>query len=415
MSDRTLPPEDETPEFLGSSDGAAITIDPNESKLPAPAKLRDVRAWWPTVQLTAASFLVALVIGAFLIAFSDKAVIESMKYFFSYPWDFFTRSGDAIGSSYWALVRGSLGSRDAIAATLERSAPLICAGLGVTLAFRAGLFNIGAQGQLTIGALIAGYIGFSWNLPPGIHLLVAIVGGLLGGAVWGGLTGLLKARTGAHEVITTIMFNYLAASVLLFALSKDAFQRPGSDNSLSPKVDDSATFPMLFGIHMGVPLALLAGVFVWWILDRSTLGFELRAVGANADASRTAGMSVAKVYTLAMMIAGALAGLAAVMNVLGHQDALSPTMAGSIGFDAITVALLGRATPLGTVLAGLLFGAMSVGGVAMQASAGTPKELTDVLQALIVLFVAAPALVKGLLRLRDAGGGSTVMAKGWGS
>jgi ABC-type uncharacterized transport system permease subunit len=406
---------DQTPEFLGSSDGAAVQVDPDQSRLPEPAKLSDPAAWLPTVKITAASFLVALVIGALLIAFSDDAVIESMKYFFSYPWDFFSRSADAIGSSYWALVRGSLGSGDAIAATLERSAPLICAGLGVTLAFRAGLFNIGAQGQLTIGALLAGYIGFSWDLPPGIHLLAAVAGGLLGGAVWGGLTGFLKARTGAHEVITTIMFNYLAASVLLFALSKNAFQRPGSDNSLSPKVDDSATFPMLFGIHMGVPVALLAGVFVWWILDRSTLGFELRAVGANADASRTAGMSVAKVYTLAMVIAGGLAGLAAVMNVLGHQDALSPTMAGSVGFDAITVALLGRATPLGTVLAGLLFGAMSVGGVAMQASAGTPKELTDVLQALIVLFVAAPALVKGMLRLKDAPGGSTVMAKGWGS
>jgi simple sugar transport system permease protein len=211
------------------------------------------------------------------------------------------------------------------------------------------------------------------------------------------------------------MFNYLGASVLLFALSHNAFQREGSDNSLSPVVDDSATFPSVLGTHLGVVLALLAGLFVWWVLERSTLGFELRAVGANADASRTAGMSVAKVYTLAMVLAGALAGLAAVMNVLGHRDALSPTMAGSIGFDAITVALLGRATPLGTVLAGLLFGAMSVGGVAMQSSAGTPKELTDVLQALIVLFVAAPALVKGMLRIKESGGGSTVMAKGWGS
>jgi simple sugar transport system permease protein len=168
-------------------------------------------------------------------------------------------------------------------------------------------------------------------------------------------------------------------------------------------------------MHLGVVLALLAPILVWWILDRSTLGFELRAVGANADASRTAGMSVAKVYTLAMVLAGAFAGLAAVLNVLGHRDSLSPTMAGSVGFDAITVALLGRATPLGTLLAGLLFGALSVGGVALQAAAGTPKELSDVIQALIVLFVAAPALVKGILRIKDTGGGSSVMAKGWGS
>jgi general nucleoside transport system permease protein len=383
------------------------------------ADLRDPISWLPSLKVTAGAFLVALVIGAFVIAFSDKEVIESLKYFFSYPWDFFTLSWDAISSSYWALLKGSIGSANAISSTLNRSAPLICAGLGVTLAFRAGLFNIGAQGQLIIGALCAGYVGFTWDLPPGIHLLVALAAALLGGAFWGGLVGFLKARTGAHEVITTIMFNYLAASVLLYALSHDAFQRPGSDNALSPKVDDSATFPMpfpdSFPVHFGVIIAFLAALAVWWVLERSTWGFELRAVGANAQASRTAGMSVGKVYTLAMVLAGMLAGLAASMQVLGNQNSLSITLPGSIGFDAITVALLGRATPLGTVLAGFLFGAMSVGGVAMQASAGTPKELTDVLQALIVLFVAAPALVKGLLRIKESGGGSTVMAKGWGS
>jgi simple sugar transport system permease protein len=387
---------------------------------PAPkADLRNPNSWLPTVKVTAGAFLVALVIGAFVIAFSDQQVIESLKYFFGYPWDFFTRSWDAISSSYWALVKGSVGSANAISSTLNRSAPLICAGLGVTLAFRAGLFNIGAQGQLILGAICAGYVGFTWDLPPGIHLLVALLAALVGGAFWGGLVGFLKARTGAHEVITTIMFNYLAASILLFALSHDTFQRPGSDNALSRPVDDSATFPRVqiggFDVHTGVVLAILAAGAVWWLLERSTWGFELRAVGANAQASRTAGMSVAKVYTLAMLFAGMLAGLAASMQVLGNQNSLSQTLPGSIGFDAITVALLGRATPLGTVLAGLLFGAMSVGGVAMQASAGTPKELTDVLQALIVLFVAAPALVKGLLRIKESGGGATVMAKGWGS
>jgi simple sugar transport system permease protein len=385
----------------------------------AKADLRSPASWLPSVKLTAGAFLIALVIGAFVIAFSDKGVIESLKYFFNYPWDFFTRSWQAVTDSYWALIKGSIGSPNAIASTLKRSAPLICAGLGVTLAFRAGLFNIGAQGQLIMGAICAGYVGFAWDLPPVVHVLVALVAGLVGGAVWGGLVGFLKARTGAHEVITTIMFNYLAASVLLYALSHDAFQRPGSDNALSPPVDDSATFPSLhvgsFDVHSGVLLAFLAAGAVWWLLERSTWGFELRAVGANPMASRTAGMSVPKVYTLAMLLAGLLAGLAGTMQVLGDHNSLSTTLPGSIGFDAITVALLGRATPLGTVLAGLLFGAMSVGGVAMQASAGTPKELTDVLQALIVLFVAAPAAVKGLLRIKDTGEGATVMAKGWGS
>jgi general nucleoside transport system permease protein len=373
-------------------------------------------AWLPTFKTTVAAIGLALVIGAVLIALSDQKVLEAAKYFFSYPWDFFTRSADAIGTSYWALIKGSVGSVDAIGTTLVRSAPLICAGLGVTLAFRAGLFNIGAQGQLVVGALCAGYVGFTWDLPGGVHLLVALLAGIGGGALWGGIAGVLKARTGAHEVITTIMLNYLGAAVLLYALGKETFQRPGSNNSLSPPVDDSATFPGLGNLHLGVVVAFLAAWLVWWVIERSTIGFEMRAVGANADAARTAGMSVPSVYTTTMVMAGGLAGLAATMNVLGHQDSLSPTMAGSVGFDAITVALLGRATPLGTVLAGLLFGALSVGGVAMQASStGTPKELTEVLQALIVLFVAAPALVQGLLRMRTAGDSATVMAKGWGS
>jgi simple sugar transport system permease protein len=378
------------------------------------ADLRSPISWLPTVVETLVAVVIALVIGALLIALSDQEAIESLSYVFSYPADFFSASWDAISSSYSALVKGSIGSWDRFSTTLERSAPLICAGLGVSLAFRAGLFNIGAQGQMILGFIAAGYVGFAWDLPPVIHLLVALAAGIAGGALWGGIAGFLKARSGAHEVITTIMLNYLGASLLLYVLSKDAFQRAGSDNTQSPPPADSATFGSVAGVHLGVILALLAAVAVWWLLERSTLGFELRAVGANADASRTAGMNVAKVFTVAMLLAGALAGLAATMQVLGDRASLSPTLAGTVGFDAITVALLGRATPLGTVLAGLLFGALSVGGVAMQASAGTPKELAQVLQALIVLLVAAPALVRGLTRLKVSGPGSTVMAKGWG-
>ena len=395
--------------------------EPEDVQAPGPAEQKPTRRpiaaadWIPTVKTTIAAFVLALLIGAVLIAFSSQAVLETLPYFFSYPWDFFSEAAHAVGESYWALLTGSVGSTSAMGTTLVRSAPLICAGLGVTLAFRAGLFNIGAQGQLILGALAAGYVGFTWDLPPGIHLLAALVAGMLGGALWGGIAGVLKARTGAHEVITTIMMNYLAAALLIYCLGKNAFQRPGSDNTQSPPVNDSATFPTIGNLHLGVLAAFLAAVLVWWILNRSTLGFEMRAVGANPDASRTAGMNVPAVYTAAMIIAGALAGLAATMGILGHHDSLSPTMAGSIGFDAITVALLGRATPIGTVLAGLLFGALSVGGVAMQASpAATPKELTQILQALIVLFVAAPALVQGIMRMKSTDENKTVMAKGWG-
>ena len=390
-----------------------------EDKLDGPAKKPQTRApatWLPSVKVTAAAFLLALVVGAFLIVFSDRRVIESLGYFFDYPWDFFRFAGEAIYQSYWALLTGSLGSGRAISQTLERAAPLICAGLGVSLAFRTGLFNIGAQGQLLVGAIVAGYVGFTWDLPPGVHLVAALLLGVAGGAAWGAISGLLKAKTGAHEVITTIMLNYVAASLLLYLLTKDTFQRPGSNNPQSKPAADSALFPSIGNTHTGVILAVLAAVGVWWLLERSTIGFEMRAVGANADAAATAGMSVAKAYTLAMLVAGALAGLAATMQILGRNDSLTANVAGSIGFDAITVALLGRATPLGTVLAGLLFGALAAGGIQMQASqAATPVSLTLVLQALIVLFVAAPALVRGAMRMKDTGGGATVMAKGWGS
>lgn len=374
---------------------------------------RDLTSWLPTVVDSIAAVVLALLVGALLIMFSTPRVVESLSYFFSYPWDFFKFSGEAVWDGYRALISGSIGSGTAWTRTLERAAPLICAGLGVSLAFRAGMFNIGAQGQILLGALVGGFIGFHYDLPPGLHLLAALLGAMVAGAAWGAIAGILKARTGAHEVITTIMLNYVGRFTMLYFLGKEALQRPDSDNLLSPPVDDSAAFPTIAGVHVGVLLAVVAALFVWWLLERSTLGFEMRAVGANPDAARTAGMSVARVYVSAMALAGMLAGLAATMTVLGRQDSLTDQVAGTVGFDAITVALLGRTTPLGTVLAGLLFGALSAGGLSMQGAAGVPPELTQVLQALIVLFVAAPALVRGIFRLRGQGRKADVMATGW--
>jgi len=393
----------------------AKTPPPEPEKDEEKAPVNRWAAYLPTVKTTVAAVFLALVIGAILIAFSTPRVVESLKYFFSYPWDFFKFAGIAIWDGYTALLRGSVGSWTSLERTVERAAPLICAGLGVTLAFRSGLFNIGAQGQMLVGAIAAGYIGFHFDMPAGIHLVVAALGAVLAGTLWGGIAGWLKAQTGAHEVISTIMLNYVARFLILYLLAKETFQRPGSDDRLSPPVNDTAAFPTVFGVHTGVILAFLAAWGVWWLLERSTIGFEMRAVGANPQAARTAGMHVPRVYFAAMAIAGGLAGLAAVMQVLGQHSSLTDNVAGTVGFDAITVALLGRATPLGTVLAGLLFGALSAGGLAMQAAAGVPPELAQVLQALIVLFVAAPALVRGILRIKAGGGGETVMAKGWGS
>jgi simple sugar transport system permease protein len=230
------------------------------------------------------------------------------------------------------------------------------------------------------------------------------VAGVIGGGIWGGIVGWLKARTGAHEVIVTIMMNYIAAGMLAYLLTTTAFQRPGRTDPISPIIDWNATFPRLAGsqLHFGFVIALLSAVVVWWILDRSTTGFVIKAVGANPHAAATAGMSVGRTTIITMTLAGGLAGLAGVQAALaptasGLAVPLSLGIVGSIGFDAITVALLGRSKPLGTVLAGLLFGALHAGGLAMQSIAQTPLTLTTVLQALIVLFVAAPALVTTII------------------
>jgi ABC-type uncharacterized transport system permease subunit len=359
---------------------------------------------WTDVITTAAAFVLALIVGALLMIFSDTEVRSKFSYFFSRPSDALIASGQKVGGAYAALIKGAVGGYGPITETTAQAAPLICAGLGVGLAFRAGLFNIGAQGQAIWGAILAAYVGFSWHLPPGIHLLAAIVAGLVGGGVWGAIVGWLKARAGAHEVIVTIMMNYIAAGLLAYLLTTTAFQRPGRTDPISPIVDWNATFPRLEGgqLHLGFLLALLAAAAVWWILDRSTVGFAIRAVGANPHASATAGMSVARTTVITMTLAGALAGLAGVQAALGPTASgvpvpLSAGIVGSVGFDAITVALLGRSKPLGTVLAGLLFGALHAGGLAMQSIAQTPLTLTTVLQALIVLFVAAPALVHRIM------------------
>ena len=397
---------------------STTTDRPPEAPTPPAAKTDRPRRAFPWIELvtTAAAFVLAFAVGAVLMIVSDSTVRRTYAYFFARPSDALSASWDKVGGAYAALVEGSLGSYAAITETTAQSAPLICAGLGVGLAFRAGLFNIGAQGQAILGAIAAAYLGFALHLPPVVHLLVALLGGLVAGGIWGGIVGWLKARAGAHEVIVTIMMNYIAAGLLAYLLTTTAFRRPGRPDPISPVVDWNATFPRLQGgqLHLGFLIALLAAVVVWWLLDRSTTGFAIRAVGANPHAAATAGMSVARTTIITMVLAGALAGLAGVQAALapsasGLPVPLSAGIVGSVGFDAITVALLGRSRPLGTVLAGLLFGALHAGGLAMQSIAQTPLTLTTALQALIVLFVAAPALIAGLLpflkgrRLRPVG------------
>ncbi|WP_413250331.1 ABC transporter permease [Sinomonas flava] len=361
-----------------------------------------------TPMVSLLSVVLAIVIGGVLMAVTNPKVATAAAYFFARPSDTISE----VLRPYAALVQGSIFNWEGtdaaamfypLAETLTVSAPLIFAGLGVAIAFRAGLFNIGAQGQLIFGALFGAYVGFTWHLPAAVHLPLVVLAGIVGGGLWGGLVGFLKARTGAHEVIVTIMFNYIASFLLLFLLTQPGFQRSGSTNPISPFLDETALFPALLGpqfrLHAGFILAILVTWGVWWILSRSTTGFEFRAVGANPNAARTAGINVNRATVLVMALAGALAGLAGIAQVSGTEKYLSAGVAASIGFDAITVALLGRSTPWGTFFAGLLFGAFRAGGVSMQAVTQTPIDIVLVIQSLIVLFIAAPPLVRAIFGL----------------
>ncbi|MGI5952375.1 MAG: ABC transporter permease [Brooklawnia sp.] len=300
--------------------------------------------------------------------------------------------------AYAALLRGGLGSPKALAETLATAAPLICAGLGISLAFAGGLFNVGAQGQAIVGASLAAYVGFAWTLPGGVHLIVGLLAGLLGGTIWGALAGWLRARFGAHEVITTIMANYIAAGLLTFALTTPTFQRPGRGDAIAPLVHPTAALPGLGRAHLGVLIALGAALLVGWLTQRSRAGLEIRAVGFNPVAAGHAGIAVEATIVRTMAISGLLAGLAGAIvalapDVHGRPTPLSDSLVGSVGWDAIAVAMLGRGRPAGVVAAGLFVGALRAGSLAMQAQAGTGFDLATVIQAVIMLVVATPALL----------------------
>lgn len=308
-----------------------------------------------------------------------------------------------IAQAFAALFTGSLGSLEAVSETLTAATPLTLAGLGIALGFRAGLFNIGAEGQLLVGGMAAVIAGFSiTGLPMVIHLPLALAAGALAGALWASIAGWLRAATGAHEVISTIMLNLISFRLIDYLLRSPWVQREGRADPISESVLPSAELPKLLfwlddpnlRLHAGLFVMLGAVLLVYWLLFRTTLGFEFRAAGANPDAARYAGMRSGFLIVAVMAIAGALAGLAGANQVLGVLGRASPNFSAGIGFDAIAVALLGRGHPIGVLLAGLLFGALEAGGRQMQVSAGVSIDLISIIQALIIVFIAAPMLVR---------------------
>ena len=304
--------------------------------------------------------------------------------------------------------------------SLIATTPFIFAGLAVALGFKSGLFNIGVEGQLFVGAIGAAYVGYAFtDLPRIIHLPLALIAGAVAGGVWGFIPGILKARTGGHEVINTIMMNYIAFRLSEWLLN-GPMQRPESFVPVSPSIAVSAELPRFFDdpvrFHAGFFLALMMSWFVYWFMFRSRWGFDFRTVGANPNAARYAGMNIVFVTVAAMTLSGALAGLTGANEVLGVNHNLALAFSAGYGFDAIALALLGKNHPVGVILASLLFGFLRSGALGMQLEAGIPVDIISVLQALVLAFIAAPAIIRSIYRLKppaDGDGGFTL--GGWGN
>lgn len=380
----------------------------------------------------------ALVFGSIVIVLTDLPVLDAFKNFTSAPGAAFSAAWAAIVTAYSSLFEGSLGSPSAIIAALQNgdsaaiakafypvtdslvaATPYIFAGLAVAVGFRCGLFNIGVEGQLFIGAICSVWVGFAVKgLPAIIHIPLALLAGAAGGAAWAFVPAILKAKTGAHEVINTIMMNYIAFRLSEWLLN-GPLMRPGTANPVSPFIEPSAELPRFFPdpirFHAGFFIALAVAAFVYWLLFKTTLGFELRTVGANPNAAKYAGMNITRNIVIGMCLSGALGGLAGANEVLGVNHNLANAFSSGYGFDSIALALLGKSHPLGVVLAALLFGTLRSGATRMQNVAQIPIDIISVIQALIIAFIAAPAIIRAIYRLKVVGEGEgAVFTRGWG-
>ena len=327
--------------------------------------------------------------------------------------------------AYLGLFQGAFGSVKAWSETAVWATPYIFAGLAVGVAFKGGLFNIGAEGQLALGAVFSAWIGYSlpkalgFDLPAFIHIPLAVGFGVLTGGLWAAIPGALKAYMGGHEVINTIMMNYIALNLTSYLLN-GAMRDPSPTNvsARTPAIALSARIPRLFEmdvlrVHWGFILALVIAGLVWWILWKTKVGFEIRTVGANPDAARYAGMNVERIIVLTMAFSGMLAGLAGSIEVtaLNYRHELGFSM--GYGFDAIAIALLGKTHPAGIVLASILFGGMRNGATLMQFRTQIPTDVISVIQALVLLFVAADAIIRYIYRIRTREE-RVVLTRGWG-
>ena len=363
--------------------------------------MKNLRRWLDALLVPVLAIVTAVVLGGLIIQVAG---------------------GDPI-AGYLGLVEGAFGSAKALSETAVWATPYIFAGLAVAVGFKGGLFNIGGEGQLAFGAVTAAFVGYALpgflhtTIPPLIHIALAVGLGLLAGALWAAIPGALKAYTGGHEVINTIMMNYIALNITMFLLNGPMRDPdPAVLTARTPEIAISARIPPIFvglRVHWGFVLALLVAALIWWVLWKTTLGFEIRTVGANPDAAKYAGINVKRTIVLTMAISGALAGLAGAIEVTGLNYRHEPGFSVGYGFDAIAIALLGKTNPVGVVLAAILFGAMRNGATRMQLLTQIPVDIISVIQALILLFVAADAIIRFIYRVR-AREDRVVLTRGWG-
>lgn len=394
------------------------------------------RPLWNVIAIPVLAILTGLIIGAILIVATSTTVYAAFGQSFGVG---LATAWYEVLTAYQSLFTGSIGDpgriisvlgsgddaaiRSALNPFLEslvQATPYIFAGLAVALGFRSGLFNIGVEGQLFIGAACATFVGYAFTgLPAVIHMPLAFLAGALGGALWGFIPGLLKATTGGHEVINTIMMNWIAFRLTEWLLS-GPMNRPGAAGMpISPLIEESAQIPQFFQtpirFHLGFFIALGVAWLVWWLLFKTTWGLNLRTVGANPRAAKYAGLSVAKSYMVGMAISGALAGMAGGVQILAVNRSMALGLSSGYGFDSIALALIGNNHPLGVVLAAILFGTLRNGATRMMVVSRIPVDIVDVLQAIILMFVAAPAIIRSLYRLRKPKHEEeTVFVSGWG-
>ncbi len=327
-------------------------------------------------------------------------------------------SGKSVADAYIGLFTGMCGSKEAIIETCVSSVPYMLAGLAVALGFQCGLFNIGAEGQFYMGALLSAMIGFGVDgLPACVHLPLAIAAGALGGAIWGAIPGLLKARLGSHEVINTIMMNYIALRLVDYMVKK-VIRDPAATVDRTPNILETAYLPRLFGseyrLHAGFLIAVALVFLIYWILYKTTIGFEIRTVGVNPNAARYAGMNVSWNIVLAMSIGGGLAGLAGAGEVLGLEHNLPAAFSSGYGYDSIAVAFLAKSNPIAIIPAAFLWGGLKNGAGLMQLRAGISIDLINVVQALVIVFIAADPIIRWIYRIRSESKKVSLFSKGWG-